>query len=364
MTRRFRPRQIALQRLASQRLVGQPFASPVEVVRQLGAVQSQDYSGGKWAVGQRTDGASDNDVERALTSGEIVRTHVLRPTWHFVVAEDIRWMLTLTGPRIRAAMASYDRKLELDDKVFARSAAVITRELSGGRHRTRAQLGAALKREKIDSGVGQRMGHLMMRAELDGLVCSGVRDGVQSTYALLEERIPPAPPMSRDDAMRELAMRYFRTRGPATVHDFSWWSGLTMGDSRRAIELAGASLIREAVDDRTYWFTEDAPAPARTGSSSHLLPNYDEYFIGFKDRSALSGRVAASKVEVPAEAFLAHVVVVDGELVGGWKRIARGGTVTVELRLVVDVPRRAMGRIDEQIRRFARFLNGGEASGT
>ena len=164
--------------------------------------------------------------------------------------------------------------------------------------------------------------------------------------------------------MSELAMRYFRTRGPATLHDFSWWSGLTMGDARRAIELSAAGLVSEAVDGRTYWFTEDVPAPARTGSSAHLLPNYDEYFIGFKDRSALAGRVVASKVTVPPEAFLSHLVVVDGELVGGWKRIARDGTVTVGLRLVVDVPRRAMGRIDEQIRRFARFLNGGEGSGT
>src|SRR5687768_6475670 len=256
-----RPRDLALRRLANQRLVSQRFASPAEVVRQLGAVQSQDYAGGKWGVAQRTGGASDAEVERALSDGAIVRTHVLRPTWHFVAAEDIRWMLALTAPRVRATMLTYDRHLGLDDAVFARSAAVITRELAGGRHRTRAQLGEALNREKIDSGVGQRMAHLMMRAELDGLVCSGVRDGMQSTYALLEERVPPVPPMHRDEAMHELAMRYFRTRGPATVHDFSWWSGLKMGDARRAIELAGASLAHELLDGRTFWFTEDAPAP-------------------------------------------------------------------------------------------------------
>ena len=357
-----RPRDIALRRLGSQRLVGEPFASPVDVVRQLGAVQSQDYAGGKWGVAQRTNGASDADVERALTNGAIVRTHVLRPTWHFVAAEDIRWMLALTAPRVRATMLPYDRHLGLDDAVYARSAAVITRELSGGRHRTRAQLGEALNREKIDSGVGQRMAHLMMRAELDGLVCSGVRDGMQSTYALLEERVPPAPVMPRDEAMHELALRYFRTRGPATVQDFSWWSGLKMGDARQAIELVGPKLSQDIVEGRTFWFADDAPAPARAGSSAHLLPNYDEYFIGFRDRSALSGRVAASKIAVPPEAFIAHVVVVDGELVGGWKRVTKGGTVTVELRLVVDVPARATRRINEQVRRYARFLHGTEVA--
>lgn len=353
---KLRPRDIALRRLASQRLVGAPFASPLEVVRQLGAVQSQDYAGGKWGVAQRVAGGVDADVERALTEGSIVRTHVLRPTWHFVAAEDIRWMLALTAPRVRATMATYDRQLGIDDAVFTRSAAVITRELAGGRHLTRAELGKALNREQIDSGVGQRMAHLMMRAELEGLICSGARQGSQSTYALLEERVPPAPAMERDDAMRELAMRYFRTRGPATVHDFSWWSGLRMGDARRAVELTGASLAHEIADGRAYWFADDAPAPARPGSGAHLLPNYDEYFIGFRDRSALQGRVAAANVHVPAEAFLMNVIVIDGELVGGWRRVVVGGTSIVQLRLVVDLPRRAMSQIHGQVKRYAGFL--------
>ena len=348
-------RDIALRRLASQRLVGQRFTSPAEVVRQLGAVQSQDYAGGKWGIGQRLDGAVDGDVERAFTDGAIVRTHVLRPTWHFVAAEDLRWMLALTAPRVRATMLTYDRHLGLDEAVFARSAAVITRELSGGRHRTRAQLGEALAREKIDSGVGQRMAHLMMRAELDGVVCSGARQGNQSTYALLDERVPPGPQLQRDEAMQELAVRYFRTRGPATVHDFSWWSGLKMGDARRAVELAGERLAHETIDGTDYWFTDDAPAPGGAGSA-HLLPNYDEYFIGFRDRSALQGRVAASKIDVPAGVFLTHVVVVDGELVGGWKRSVVGGTVIVEVRLVVDVPRRAMSQVHAQVKRYGEFL--------
>jgi hypothetical protein len=348
-------RDIALRRLASQRLVGERFTSPVEAVCRLGAVQSQDYAGGKWGIAQRIAGAVDADIERAFADGAIVRTHVLRPTWHFVAAEDIRWMLALTAPRVRATMLTYDRHLGLDDAVFARSAAVITRELSGGRHRTRAQLGEALDREKIDTGVGQRMAHLMMRAELDGLICSGARQGNQSTYALLDERVPPGPPLAREEAMAELAMRYFRTRGPATVHDFSWWSGLKMGDARRAIELAGARLARETSGSTEYWFTDDAPAPDGAGSA-HLLPNYDEYFIGFRDRSALQGRVAASKIDVPAGVFLSHVVVVDGELVGGWKRIAVGGTVVVELRLVVDVPRRAMSQLHAQVKRYGEFL--------
>jgi len=176
-------REIARRRLANQRLIGNPFADPTQVVKRLGAVQSQDYPGGKWGIAQRTPRATDADVERALDIGAILRTHVLRPTWHFVAAGDIRWMLALTAPRVRSVMASYDRQLELDDKVFAKSAKAITKALTGGKELTRAELRGVLERAKLGRIFSQRLGHLMMRAELDALVCSGVRRGKQATYA-------------------------------------------------------------------------------------------------------------------------------------------------------------------------------------
>jgi hypothetical protein len=351
-----RPRDIARRRLANQRLIGAPFATPAEVVRRLGAVQSQDYAGGKWAVAQRTPGATDADVERALTDGAILRTHVLRPTWHVVAAEDIRWMLALTAPRVRAAMAFYDRKLGLDDKIFARSTAAISKALAGAPQLTRTELGKVLQRARIDTSVPQRLGQLMMRAELDGLVCSGVRHGKQSSYALLEERVPVTQTMQREEALAELARRYFTTRGPATAHDFAWWSGLTVTDAKRGAEAVGSELEHHAVDGRTYWLTGAAPPAKPATNAAHLLPNYDEYFIGLKDRSAIGELVKSSAREIPGDTFMAHVVAVDGQLVGGWKRTVTSRAVSLRVQLVVEITSRQMRSIEAQARRYGEFL--------
>src|SRR5204863_2509420 len=204
--------EVARERLRSQRLVGPPFATPEAVVGWLAAVQAQDYGGAKWAVAQRTKTCSDADVEAACRDGRILRTHVLRPTWHFVLPADIRWMLTLSAPRIRAAMAFYDRRLGLTDAVCARSAAALANALRGGNHLTRGELARVLAAAGIPAA-GQRLGHLMARAEIDAVICSGARRGKQATYALLDERAPAAAPRPRDDTLAELAGRYFASHG-------------------------------------------------------------------------------------------------------------------------------------------------------
>jgi hypothetical protein len=352
---RLQPRDIAWRRLANQHLIGAPFASPLEVVRRLGAVQSQDYPGAKWGVAQRTLAATDFDVERALNEGAIVRTHVLRPTWHFVAAEDIRWMLALTAPRVRQRMVTYDRQLELDDKVYTRAANAIGKALAGGKQLTRIELRQLLQRTRIDT-TPPRFGHLMMRAELDGLVCSGAWKGKESSYALLDDCVPSARAMEREAALAELAKRYFTTRGPATVHDFAWWSGLTVPDARRGAAAVQPALEHDTVDGRTYWFTNvESPAKPRSGTA-HLLPNYDEYFIGLKDRSAMGEVVKSLNRDIPPDTFSAHVVVVDGQLVGGWRRAIDGSTVTLRVRLAVEITGRQRRAIEAQAKRYGEFL--------
>jgi hypothetical protein len=281
---------------------------------------------------------------------------VLRPTWHFVAAEDIRWMLALTAPRVRTRMAPYNGHLELDERIFARSNKAIEKALEGGRHLTRAELGAALQGAGIGSSAGQRLAHLMMRAELDALVCSGAHRGKEPTYALLDERVPAVRAMQRDEALTELATRYFATRGPATVQDFAWWSGLTVGDAKRGIEAVDASFARTTVGTRTFWFTGDAPGSKGMAPAVHLLPNYDEYFIGHKDRSAIGERVAASKISAPSDAYFAHLVIVNGQLVGDWKRIPTGRRMTVALRLLAKVTARERRAIDVQAARYGEFI--------
>jgi winged helix DNA-binding protein len=347
---------IARRRLANQHLMAATLTTPADVVRLLGAVQAQDYGGAKWAVALRTRGAVDGVVEQALTDGSIIRTHVLRPTWHFVTPADVRWMLALTAPRVKAAMAYYDRKLELDDTVFRRSNAAITRALRDGKHRTRAELSQLLRRARIDVTSGQRLGHLVMRAELDGLICSGARRGKQFTYALLEDRVPPAAALDRDEALLELAKRYFTTRSPATANDFAWWSGLTVADATKGIRMAGSHLEREIVDGQTYWFDASQRSRSKQPLTAHLLPNYDEYFIGFRDRSAIGRRLESSELATGGDAATAHVVVVDGQLVGGWKRTLEKTRVVVQLNLLAHLTAAEERAVASAAEAYGRFL--------
>lgn len=343
------------QRLANQHLSRQTLNKPSEIVRLFGAVQAQDYSTAKWGVAQRTRNATDAMVEKELDEGVILRTHVLRPTWHFVVAADIRWMLALTAPRVNAVLASYDRTLGIDAAVLRRSRTVLTKALQGGEHLTRAELSQVMQSAGIRTEGTQRLARIVMHAELDGLICSGPRRGKQSTYGLLEERAPRANVLKGDAALCELAKRYFNTRGPATVHDFAWWSGLTKSDAKRGVQAAGSELEHEVIEGRGYWF----PTPARTRrktTHAHLLPNYDEYFIGLKDRSAMQWALRASGWDGSVSFLGGHILTINGQIVGGWTRALKGETTIVQLKLLTtlgDDERRAIAR---EVRRFEAFL--------
>jgi hypothetical protein len=350
-----KPEEVARRRLAGQLLTVPGPATAADVVRRLGAVQAQDYAGAKWALALRTRaGLTDGAVEAEVDAGRILRTHVLRPTWHFVVPEDIRWMLALTGPRISRVLAGYNRTLELTPAVLRRTNAVIAKALRGGRHLTRAELAAALARARIALG-GFRLGRIVAQAEVDGVVCSGARRGRKDTYALLDERVPACPPRDRDEALGELARRYFPTRGPATAHDFAWWSGLTVADARRAVEIAGKVLSRVEIDGRPHWMGEAAPASPRK-ARAHLLPNYDEYFIGLLDRSAIGRRLGSVARVTGGNALIRHVVVVGGQIVGGWRRTADGVHLDLDCRLT-PAERRLVARAEQDLRDFFRREN-------
>ena len=350
--------EICRRRLAGQFLTTPKLESGADVVRALGAVQAQDYAGAKWAVAQRTTGRTDAEIERELETGQILRTHVLRPTWHFVVPSDIRWMLALTGPRVSAAMAPANRRLELDRDVYRRAYRVFTRALARGKFLTRGELASELARAGISGASGQRLAHLMMQAELDALICSGPRRGKQLTYALLDTRAPATPPLAREEALAELTRRYFTRRGPATPRDFAWWSGLTVADARRGIALLDSELERLTIGDTEHWIAADAPtSPARPSLSAHLLPNYDEYFIGFRDRSAIGHRVPDTSTVTGGSALIPHVIVVNGELVGIWRRAFEKDRVVVSLEPHAALTRRELELVTVEARRFGKFLD-------
>lgn len=288
-----------LERLENQRLASSGFKKAVEVVRWFGAVQAQDFNAAKWALGLRMRKGTDAVIEEAFNKGEILRTHVMRPTWHFVAPEDIRWLLELTAPRVNLKAGPNYRKFELDAAVFKRSNKIFTKALQGGKHLMRSELKAALDRAGIDANDPVRLAHILLRAELDAVICSGPRIGKQFTYALLEERAPATKTLNRDEALAELTLRYFRSHAPATLQDFVWWSGLTVEDVKRGIAQVGT------------------PRSARTKQSSttsaHILPAFDEYFVAYKDRQVAAGSLSTWDV-------LGPTFIINGIAAGRWKR--------------------------------------------
>lgn len=328
-------RDVTNQRLHNQRLVGAPFETPEEMIRWNVAVQAQDYAGAKWGVGQRCAGIVDADLDRLYNDGAILRTHVMRPTWHFVLPEDIRWLLDLTAPRVHAANASRYRQLELDDVTLKTSNDILANALYGNIQLTRSELAGALQAQGINTE-GQRLAHIVMHAELDAVICSGPRRGKQFTYALLGERVPPAPSKDREVALVELTRRYFASHGPATPHDFSWWSGLTVKDARTGIELVKDELVSETIDDTTWWFVPPTCPPEIAPPLVHLLPNYDEYFIGFKNHEPSFDPVIRVRYAETRDFWAAHVSALNGIIVGGWRRKLNKRNVTVSPLFPVD----------------------------
>jgi hypothetical protein len=318
---------IATRRLHSQRLAGEPLDGAAEVVGWLGAVQSQDYQAATWAVGQRTRGSGVSTVNRLFDDGAILRTHVLRPTWHLVLPGDIRWLLALTAPRIRAGMAGRLRALELDPATIARAETAFTTALAGGGRLTRPELGAVLRAAGIAPD-GQRLPHLIMVAELDALIVSGPRRGREFTYALLDERVPSAPALDREQALCRLAHRYFRSRGPAQLQDLAWWAGLTLAEAAQgtagAAETGAEAPVRlasELIDGKRYWF-DPSSRPRSARGAAHLLPNFDELTVGYRDRSALDhpdGRFDPTLFAFGS--VLSNVLVIGGRVRGAWRRV-------------------------------------------
>jgi len=275
---------IVQQRLHNQHLLGAPVARPDEVVQWFGAVQAQEYPGATWGIAQRMDGLTQSAIDQAFADGAILRTHVMRPTWHFVTPADICWLLKLTSPRVHAVNATYYRKLELDDDLLARSATVLTNALEGGKHLTRSELAAALEQAGIIRTTDDRlrMTYLVMHTELEGLICSGAMRGKQHTYALLDERVPATRTLERDEALAELTRRYFTSHGPATVKDCAWWSGLSTTDVRAGLEMSRSQLETTVVSGKTYWFAPSMPSTPPAAPIAHLLPAYDEYSPALK----------------------------------------------------------------------------------
>ncbi len=303
------PEDIRRLRLLNQGILSPMAGTPAAVVARLGAMQAQEYQMAQWAVGLRAEGLTATDVEDAFARGEILRTHLLRPTWHFVVPDDIRWLLRLTAPHVHRLNAFMYRREGLDPDTLRTAAGILERSLAATPEQTRNELAEVLSQHGL-SASGHRLSYIMMYAELEGILCSGPRRGKQFTYALLEQKAPMQNHPTREEALAHLAERYFATRGPATTKDFATWSGLPTRDARTASASLSARFVREG----DYHLLQPPTVLPINAHATFLMPDYDEYGMSYKDREVLS------PMRPPPEPppLTSHWLVIAGRIEGTW----------------------------------------------
>jgi hypothetical protein len=346
---------IIAHRLLSQQIAGTHFTQPSEIVAWLGAMQAQDYLGTLWAVGLRLPGSTETAVEQALNDRTIVRTWPMRGTLHLVAAADVRWMLDLLAPRRLAQSAGRRKQLGIDEATLAHSREVCQQALQGGKQLARPAMFALLQSHGIAT-TGQRGIHILGHLAQEGLLCLGARAGKQFTFTLLDEWAPQARHLEHGAAWAELARRYFTSHGPATVHDFAWWTGQTLGDVRLGLAAVTPQLVQEQIDGKTYWLAPAANHQDDATFGVYLLPGFDEYMLGYQDRSATLAAEHAPKIHPGANGVLNPTLVVDGRTQGVWRRTLKKKSVLVTISPFTMLRASQKKATAVAAERYARFL--------
>ncbi|MGN6398186.1 MAG: winged helix DNA-binding domain-containing protein [Mucilaginibacter sp.] len=343
---------ISRLRLFNQHLASQRFNKPAEIINYLGAIQAQDYAGAKWAVGMRLQKSKGSAIDKALTDGNIIRTHVLRPTWHFVTPADARWMIELSAPRIARQAAGRHRQLKLDSRIFKISNDALAKELDGNRQLSRTDMAAVLHKAGIDINE-ERFSHILMQAELDKVICSGGRQGNQFTYALFDDRVPQYPSLPHNDAVKELVKRYFISRGPATVQDFTWWSGLTVTDAKAGIEANRDRLTEVILNGVRYLVNKGRQQTIGRAPLAYLLPAYDEYAVAYSDRNVAINKKYKEQTKY---IIFAPAVLIDGKVAGTWRRTLKGKALEVDLNIFGKLNPAHNKAVDKAVERYKKFI--------
>lgn len=345
--------EIARLRLSNQQLIGSTLKTPQEIVSWMGAVQAQDFNMAKWALGVRLSGLNNQLVEDALNKGDLVRTHMLRPTWHLVAGDDIHWMLALSRPRLSSAAKSYNKMVGLTDLVREKAQDIIQQALEFGKHLTRPQLGKILKDKGVEVNLHQ-LNHIMFGAELNGVVCNGEIKNNKQTYCLLEEKIPKTEAYNKEIALERLARKYFTSHAPATLHDFIWWSGLTISEAKQAMTMIKADFIVETIGSHEYWVGNSFAELNDVDESLLLLPAWDEFVVSYKDRQHIILDEYYSKV-ISKNGIFKPVVVKNGQIIGMWKRIKKKDKILAEVELFEEVDEATKDMIVKASHSFALF---------
>ncbi len=341
-------------RLLNQQIASPRSADAAAVVAALGAVQAQDYAASLWAIGLRMSGSSQAEVEAAVASGAIIRTWPMRGTLHFVAAADARWLLKLCAPRAMAGFAGRLRRLEIDDETLSRSRRIVVAALQGGKHLTRSEVYSLLGDAGI-STAGQRGVHILLVLAHESLICIGPRQGTHHTLALLDEWAPTARDLTREEALAKLTLRYFSGHGPATPADFAWWSGLTLADARLGVNLVKSHLVQETIDGKAYWLSADQRSATLRSPAAYLLPAFDEYLVGYRDRDAVLAPAYARHVNAGG-GLLRPSLVSDGRVIGTWKRVAGKGAGALTLAPFAALSHLQQRALDDAVTRYAAFL--------
>lgn len=354
-------RLIASHRLLNQGIASGLHGSPAGVVSALGAMQAQDWSSAIWAIALRSPGATEQSVEQVIAERKVVRTWPMRGTLHFVAADDVRWMLRLLTPRVIAGTSRRTRELELDDATFARCRKVFVRILQGGACVAREEMMERLEKAGISTD-GGRGYHILFRLAQEGLICFGPRSGKAHTFVLLDEWIPQSRGWDREESLAELARRYFSSHGPATLQDFVWWSGLAVTDAKSGIALASAQLACTSIAGVNYWGPIEKNSEASASSPVHLLPAFDEYLLGYKDRSAVLDAAHSGKVNPGNNGVFMQTVIIQGRVCATWKRVLRKNSVAMTVHPFAPLRKSDRTALQSAAEHHARFL-GVESAG-
>ena len=347
--------EIARFRLVNQQIAASRCKDPAQVVSSLGAMQAQDYLGTLWAIGLRLPGTTEKEVERAIADRTVVRTWPLRSTLHFIAAADVHWLLELTAPRILSTANLRFERYGLDAAALARIRKLLVKTLQGSQQLTRDEIYAVLQRARI-SVEGQRGYHILWRMGVDRIICFGARRGKQPTFTLLEEWAPPDRMLDRDAALAELTSRYFVGHGPATLQDFVWWSGLKVSDAKAGLAMAKSRLESLNINERVYWLSPETPSLSRAAPIVYLLPGFDEYLLGYRDRGASLDPAYTQKVQAGSNGIFLGTIVANGKVIGTWKRELRKDAARVTTNFFRPLTRAEAGALEKAISRYCAFL--------
>ncbi|MDL2283447.1 winged helix DNA-binding domain-containing protein [Odoribacter sp. OttesenSCG-928-G04] len=340
-------------RLYNQLLTTHSLKEPQEIVSWMGAMQSQSLDLAKWAIGTRLENKTMKDIDEALGCGQVIRTHILRPTWHFVSAEDIHWMFDLSSPRLRPIYQSYARMQQVDEKVIYRMIPRLEKMLQGGKHFTKQEITECFASQGIHLELDV-LNQVLQYAEMEGLLVNGALRGKQQTFTLLTELAPRTVTLCKEEALERLARKFFNSHAPASINDFAWWSGLSLTECKQAIGLVKDDFICERINGRDFWMRNDTQTPPVNENSALLLPPFDEFVVSYKDRSELIDKEHYGKV-MTKNGLFSPTVMLNGEIIGSWKKATLKGKTKIELSFFEKTAKKTEALFESEIRRIENF---------